>query len=229
MITANPDNLVAFCREYFENKCREMGPSQGGAGSFVFDPDIEALAWDAAQQAMIQYDINQDGKLSKEEAAPMLKSAFEALASAGKLPGQMGEWDAAFHGGFSALDADGSGFLELGEIKRLAKFMINKLRKDVECESPEAAIERIAWEAAEIAIAEFDKNGDGVLTKREALPMIQGAFEMLQKHGKLRDDMGDINDAYEEAFAMLDVDESGTLEVYELKRLCKFLFANLVQ
>ena len=64
-----------------------MGPSQGGAGSFVFDPDIEALAWDAAQQAMIQYDINQDGKLSMEEAAPMLKSAFEALMAAGKLPG----------------------------------------------------------------------------------------------------------------------------------------------
>jgi len=28
---------------------------------------------------------------------------------------------------------------------------------------------------------------------------------------------------------MLDVDESGTLEVYELKRLCKFLFSNLIQ
>ena len=107
--------------------------------------------------------------------------------------------------------------------------MINRLRKDVETESPEAAVERIAWEAAEIAIAEFDKNGDGVLTKKEALPMIQGAFELLQKHGKLRDDIGDLGAAYEEAFAMLDVDDSGALEVYELKRLCKFLFANLVQ
>ena len=52
---------------------------------------------------------------------------------------------------------------------------------------------------------------------------------MLQKHGKLREDIGEINDQYEEAFNSLDVDESGTLEVYELKRLCKFLFSNLVQ
>ena len=38
----------------------------------------------------------------------------------------------------------------------------------------------------------------------------------------------DISESYEEAFAMLDVDDSGTLELYELKRLCKFLFANIV-
>ena len=106
--------------------------------------------------------------------------------------------------------------------------MINKLRKDEELESPEAAVERIAWEAAEIAISEFDKNADQVLTKKEALPMIMGAFELLQKHGKLREDLGDLSQAYEEAFDMLDVDENGVLELYEIKRLCKFLFANLV-
>ena len=49
VITANPDNLVQFCREYFENIVRERGPVGGRGGSFVFDPDIEALAWDAAQ------------------------------------------------------------------------------------------------------------------------------------------------------------------------------------
>jgi Ca2+-binding EF-hand superfamily protein len=51
---------------------------------------------------------------------------------------------------------------------------------------------------------------------------------MLQKHGKLREDIGDLTQAYEEAFEMLDVDESGVLELYELKRLCKFLFNSLV-
>ena len=121
---------------------------------------------------MVQYDINQDGKLSEEEAAPMLKSAFEALQAAGKLPGQLSDWETTFHEAFGALDVDRSGFLELDEIRRLAKFMINRLRKDIETESPEAAVERIAWEAAEIAIAEFDKNSDGCLTKAEALPMI---------------------------------------------------------
>ena len=48
VITANPENLVQFCREYFENKLRERGPVDGAAGSFAFDPDIEQLAWDAA-------------------------------------------------------------------------------------------------------------------------------------------------------------------------------------
>ena len=58
VITANPDDLVAFCREYFEDKLREMGPAGAAHVGFAFDPDIEALAWDAAQQAMLQYDIN---------------------------------------------------------------------------------------------------------------------------------------------------------------------------
>ena len=48
VITANPENLVAFCREYFENKLRERGPVEGAPGGFVFDEDIEALAWNAA-------------------------------------------------------------------------------------------------------------------------------------------------------------------------------------
>ena len=109
----------------------------------------------------------------------MLKSAFEALMAAGKLPPKMGDWETAYQGGFEALDVDQSGYLELDEVKRLAKFMINRLRKDVEIESPEAAVERVAWEAAELAMAEFDKSGEGSLTKREALPMIQGAFELL--------------------------------------------------
>ena len=59
VITNNPENLVQFCREYFEDKLRARGPSTAqGMGVFTFDPDIEEIAWEAAQQAMAQYDAN---------------------------------------------------------------------------------------------------------------------------------------------------------------------------
>jgi hypothetical protein len=42
---------------------------------------------------MRQFDINHDGKLSKEEAEPMLRSAFDTLKGMGKLPPNMNDWN----------------------------------------------------------------------------------------------------------------------------------------
>ena len=74
---------------------------------------------------MRQFDINGDNKLSKEEAEPMLKSAFDTLKGMGKLPPNMSSWEQAFHGAFAMMDTDNSGFLEINEVKRLAKFLLN--------------------------------------------------------------------------------------------------------
>ena len=74
---------------------------------------------------MKQFDLNQDGKLSKEEAEPMLRSAFDTLKGMGKLPPNMTDWNSAFHNAFTMMDVDNSGFLEVGEVKRLAKFLLN--------------------------------------------------------------------------------------------------------
>ena len=81
-------------------------------------------------EAMKQYDTNKDGKLSREEAEPMMNSAFETLKSLGKLPPEMEDWQTAFNGGFELLHTDKSGYLEVNEIKRLAKFLLNSIRKD---------------------------------------------------------------------------------------------------
>ena len=101
------------------------GPQRKNGGNFAFDPEIERISWEAAQEAIKQFDINHDGKLSKEEAEPMLKSAFETLKGMGKLPPQMNDWNSAFHGAFAMMDTDNSGFLEINEVKRLAKFLLN--------------------------------------------------------------------------------------------------------
>ena len=53
---------------------------------------------------MRQFDINHDGKLSKEEAEPMLRSAFDTLKGMGKLPPNMTDWNSAFHGAFAMMD-----------------------------------------------------------------------------------------------------------------------------
>ena len=74
---------------------------------------------------MRQFDINGDNKLSKEEAEPMLRSAFDTLKGMGKLPPNMADWNQAFHGAFKMMDTDNSGFLEVNEVKRLAKFLLN--------------------------------------------------------------------------------------------------------
>ena len=53
---------------------------------------------------MRQFDINNDGKLSKEEAEPMLRSAFDTLKGMGKLPPGMTDWNSTFDQAFTMMD-----------------------------------------------------------------------------------------------------------------------------
>ena len=54
----------------------------------------------------------------------------------------------------------------MGEVKRLAKFLLNQIRKGSETvgNNADAQLEQIAWEAAEQAMGEFDANRDGKLS-----------------------------------------------------------------
>ena len=69
------EDLVKFCREYFEDKAvkhAKVAKKMEAAGL-----DFEELGRQAAAQAMAQFDENHDGKLTKAEAEPMFRSAFE--------------------------------------------------------------------------------------------------------------------------------------------------------
>jgi hypothetical protein len=49
VIKCNPENLVEFCRIYFEEKLAEHGgPQRKQGGNFAFDPEIERISWEAA-------------------------------------------------------------------------------------------------------------------------------------------------------------------------------------
>ena len=72
-------------------------------------------------------------------------------------------------------------------------------------------------------MGEFDTNRDGRLSKEEALPMIQEVFEVMKQQGKLPEEMSDFETAFHEGYRMVDTDNSGYLEVYEVKRLCMFI------
>merc|ERR1719487_404890 len=86
------DDLVKFCREYFEEKAAQhakVNKNMAAAGL-----DFEELGRQAAAQAMAQFDENNDGKLSKAEAEPMFRGAFEQLIQMGKISSDF-QWSQA--------------------------------------------------------------------------------------------------------------------------------------
>ena len=74
------DDLVKFCREYFEEKAAQsakVNKNMAAAGI-----DFEELGRQAAAQAMAQFDENNDGKLSKAEVEELILSRYSPLVKA---------------------------------------------------------------------------------------------------------------------------------------------------
>jgi len=88
---------------------------------------MDELAKAAAAEAIAQFDKNNDGKIDRSEAEPMLKEAFEGMKAEGKVPAGI-EWNAdTFEEGFKHVDKDGSGFIENSEIESFVKELFKRL------------------------------------------------------------------------------------------------------
>ena len=128
VIRNNPENLVEFCREYFEEKRKEKGGANTfSAGSQNGAPDFEALGKMISAQAMMKYDSNNDGVLSKAEAEPMFREAFESLSKSGKLSSDY-QWSTAiFADGWKQIDSNKSDTLDIKEIERFSVHIMKLL------------------------------------------------------------------------------------------------------
>ena len=76
---------------------------------------------------MDAFDGDKNGKLSKAEAEPMFRVAFEGLKETGKIPKDF-EWSKAlFADGFKQVDVDNSGSIDMKELTRFAVFLMTRL------------------------------------------------------------------------------------------------------
>ena len=111
VIRNNPENLLEFCREYFEEQRRlQLGGEKVFAATAAAKeteaPDFEELGKLVAKQAMEKFDTNADGVLSKAEAEPMFHEAFNSLKEAGKLSADF-QWSTPiFLDGWNQIDVN---------------------------------------------------------------------------------------------------------------------------
>ena len=88
---------------------------------------IDDMATAAAEEAIKQFDKNNDGVIDRSEAEPMLKEVFEGLKTEGKIPDSVC-WNAdTFEEGFKEVDKDNSGKLDVSEITAFVKKIFTML------------------------------------------------------------------------------------------------------
>ena len=94
-------------------------------------------------------------------------------------------------------------------------------------EIPEDMMGELAKAAAQEAISQFDKNGDGKIDRSEAEPMLKEAFEGMKAEGKVPANVQWNEQTFDEGFKHVDKDSSGYIETNEIEDFVKELFKRL--